>query len=96
MMKAELDVIYARIVGVMDNEFRERGWLPPAQSVWSPAEELLIWLDEQIEEAKRQQIQGFRNNNVAGERAWARHCALYEVRQKFAPTVTSGVSESKS
>jgi len=90
MTKAELEIIYGRVVGAMDTEFRERGWLPPAQPVWSPAKELLIWLDEQIEEARRQQIHGFRTNNVVGERAWARHCALYEVRQKFAPTVCSG------
>lgn len=91
MTKAELEVLYMRVVGALDKEFRERGWLPPAQPTWSPSEEILIWLDEQIEEAKRQQIHAFRNNNVAGERAWARHCALYEVRQKIAPAVTSGI-----
>lgn len=57
------------------------------QSAWSPSEELLMWLDNQIDDAKRQQIDGFRTSNIAGERAWARHCALYEVRQKFASTI---------
>jgi hypothetical protein len=30
MTKAELEGVYLRIVGALDQEFRERGWLPPA------------------------------------------------------------------
>jgi hypothetical protein len=40
MTKAELEGVYLRIVGALDQEFRERGWLPPAlpQSPWQPIE----------------------------------------------------------
>ena len=29
MTKAELEVLYARVVGALDEEFRQRGWMPP-------------------------------------------------------------------
>lgn len=31
MTKAELEVLYTRVVGALDKEFHERGWLPPGQ-----------------------------------------------------------------
>jgi hypothetical protein len=61
-----------------------RPGLPASDAVAGDAKALLTWVDEQIDEAKKQQIHGFRTNNVAGERAWARHCAFYEVKQKLA------------
>jgi hypothetical protein len=58
------------------------GGTSPAKT-WSPLEEILIWVDEQIDEARQAQIDGFRSNDLFGERAHARHCTLFEVRQKL-------------
>lgn len=43
-----------------------------------------LWFEQQIENAKQDQISGFRVGPlVRGERAHARHCALYEAQQIF-------------
>jgi len=52
-----------------------------------PAEQIhtaKLWFEQQIENAKQDQITGFAvGPAVRGERAWARHCALYEAQQVF-------------
>jgi hypothetical protein len=49
-----------------------------------------LWFEQQIENAKQDQITAFAvGPQVRGERAWARHCALYEAQQVFLKTIGS-------
>jgi hypothetical protein len=51
-----------------------------------------LWFEQQIENAKQDQITGFAVGPVVrGERAWARHCALYEAQQVFLKALGTSV-----